>query len=1423
MTEQLSSNSNEPVPINQSISGNTGQAQQIYAALGSVTAYQDNTVNYNYYHPESDKVSYSSSFLIEDANHYTRIVQKLNLASNPLLNWPKTVNGNQEINRPELNYLLSQIKDNTSSTTVILGNPGSGKSALMAKLGYYLQAENYSFLGIKADLLGQTVESLDQLRHDPCVNLSANPINVIREIAKEETVVLIVDQLDALSELLDRRPGRLNVLLTLISSLHDTDNVHIVATCREFEFQYSTQFRQLDSMETLRLELPPWSNIAPILETAGHDPASYSDSMQELLRSPINIKVFLEVAKPGELFNSSQNLLERLWEKWVQEQEQRKLLERLAQRMKEEESLWLPLSETDDCIETRKSLERAGILTRHSTEQLKIGFQHQTYYDFTLARAFARQNQILTDYVLEYQDGLFVRPSFLRSLHYIRATNSKSYRKQLKILLKQAEPNCSFLKNWISRWVLNILRSDRVSPEFRRRAITFFRTIGLLSVRKHIYELLVEFVGGQSNPNSDEVQLFASLLDNDQEGKRLLKATVASSGWFNHLYKSRNLGKWLQKSPQETAYTIGLLVTATQFAEDKVWHLLSNYWLCNSSYDTHTIRVLQQCQQWDVTRVKQAAQVVYRCSEISWDEASYLAESILEKCPQATPLIIRAYLNKHVEQLAERESGSNGALELLRMENHYYNLTEFAERVPKPFLEEIWPLFLSCLQQSSVGIDSYENPYQTGYHRDHLISLEGHTGDIVEALKFAVIGVAEHNQHDFMQFVKDNKTYELLPVHCLLARGLEKIAAYHPQFVLNYLLEDARRLSLGDSWDKHRESKKLITAVCPYLDSQQLSNLEQAVLAYDYLFPAPANMPPDYRFRRMQYKRQNRLRLLRAFPENCLSSTTKKLKQEEERVFSETIEQDLFTGMQYVGSRMTVDEMMLASDEQLLNLCNELSDETAWSNPREPLCNDISRAGGVIQAAREFGKLAKRDPQRMINFLPRLQAQCHETYVGIIIRDLVSEEGKKALTSINYPLSQLISLIENFDQRGFQSEQFRDDTAYALEELAKVERGLPNRTLSMLEHWLAEYPEPDLSNNKDEANSAEKHQNSPILFVNEITRARSSSRSFFVSAIALGYLLQQPPDYKNWARVVEDCLEQEKHLSVWDFIISQMPYLLNWNCEQATQLFDRTLQVCPAIFYSQWSLCFIFWNIRLYQPKTVVQRWIERLLKENSFFCLQAYGEALLLYDFHCGDAWSKSHIESSLTDFNNEAILLGLAYGATELWHDSNYRSTATEILIRLSSHPAQSIQQAIAQLFGKLLFNSEDFELNEHIQKLLDALCSYPSVLLQASRDLIELIYPFTENNPEIVYKVCHSLLNYAQPNDFSLAPVAEFLTEIAINIHRQKGFRRQGLEMVEKLVELNLNETRAALETLDRKPNRSHIPIPRRRRFTKRRRAT
>ncbi len=152
-------------------------------------------------------------------NQNTSLRQEILSASQGLLNWPRMLGSNQQIARPELEQLLSRIKSDEFSVTLILGGPGSGKSAMLAILGHHLIEEEYALLAIKADFLGSTINTLEDLRRDDQIHLSMNPRDAIKAIANRERVVLLVDQLDAVSELLDRQPGRLNVLLTLIQSV----------------------------------------------------------------------------------------------------------------------------------------------------------------------------------------------------------------------------------------------------------------------------------------------------------------------------------------------------------------------------------------------------------------------------------------------------------------------------------------------------------------------------------------------------------------------------------------------------------------------------------------------------------------------------------------------------------------------------------------------------------------------------------------------------------------------------------------------------------------------------------------------------------------------------------------------------------------------------------------------------------------------------------------------------------------------------------------------------------------------------------------------------------------------------------------------------------------------------------------------------
>ncbi|NER00980.1 MAG: ATP-binding protein, partial [Cyanothece sp. SIO2G6] len=286
-------------------------------------------------------------------------------------------------------------------------------------------------------------------------------------------------------------------------------------------------------------------------------------------------------------------------------------------------------------------------------------------------------------------------------------------------------------------------------------------------------------------------------------------------------------------------------------------------------------------------------------------------------------------------------------------------------------------------------------------------------------------------------------------------------------------------------------------------------------------------------------------------------------------------------------------------------------------------------------------------------------------------------------------------------------------------------------------------------------------------------------------------------------------------------IIAQMLPLLNDDRAEATDLFDQVILNCPEVLQNAWALYFLSRAVGWFEPKEIVQGWLDILHKNDSSFSQQAYGEMLLVQYLQYQDAWSVQQIRHHLTNDDNEAILAGLAYAASHLWVHSKCRAIASEILYTLASSSYESVQRAVANVF----FLSRDrFRLNSGMRKVITAVCDNQSVLRLAVESLAEIAESenWVEDKPKIVVQICTSLLeNETDINgsSYSAIMIAESLTTIAIQLHRQEAFREIGLHIFEKLLALNLRETRDALETLDRRPSKINPCIrPRRRRRRK-----
>ena len=176
-------------------------------------------------------------------------------------------------------------------------------------------------------------------------------------------VVIILDQLDALADLVDLHSQRINVLLDLVNALSGGDGIHIVCSCRKFEYDHDIRIRSLKA-DLVNLTLPNWEEVSNVLIQRGIDTKSWTQRFTEILLTPQHLKIFLQIfegSKGDRIFESYQSMIETLWRLKVVDPHglpsRRDLLIEMAIIMAEKETLWLPVAQFEDRLVIIEHLE----------------------------------------------------------------------------------------------------------------------------------------------------------------------------------------------------------------------------------------------------------------------------------------------------------------------------------------------------------------------------------------------------------------------------------------------------------------------------------------------------------------------------------------------------------------------------------------------------------------------------------------------------------------------------------------------------------------------------------------------------------------------------------------------------------------------------------------------------------------------------------------------------------------------------------------------------------------------------------------------------------------------------------------------------------------------------------------------------------
>lgn len=474
---------------------------------------------------------------------------------------PLGVDG-RDVPRDLSKALVRALREGDKDFIVVTGVAGSGKSGVIRQAAGELLTSGVPCLKLRLDSLLQ-YKTTDELGaalfgpdESPCITLSlAAPTDGF--------AILILDQLDAVSEASGRTIEARELALDLIEEARHYPNLKVVVACRSYDLETDRRLRNLGQgprSERLNAELLDLdAEVKPFLAALNIEHDAITTKQWQLIRLPINLVHFAQLCREtGRIVaaGSTAELYRELLEKRGQDLRAHHLtwsvhtaLGALAERMSETRTLTAPLATLDD-YERAAELLVSGHLLNPDGDVVR--FAHESLFDYCFARAFVRRGRSLFEWLTADEQILFRRTQVRQVLELLRSAERERYVVELQALL-QGAPIRAHIKDAISSWLgtlpdptdaeLDIclaLDTGTGPPSFIvRRAFGGPAWVALLHQRGLVAAWL-------SSADSDRKLFAMRLLDTALDGHAALAAEVLRKWWDRSPDRIDELLHWLR-------------------------------------------------------------------------------------------------------------------------------------------------------------------------------------------------------------------------------------------------------------------------------------------------------------------------------------------------------------------------------------------------------------------------------------------------------------------------------------------------------------------------------------------------------------------------------------------------------------------------------------------------------------------------------------------------------------------------------------------------------------------------------------------------------------------------------------------------------------------------------------------------------------
>ena len=872
----------------------------------------------------------------------------------------------QQIPRSEASVVLAELQAADGPSLILLtGEAGSGKSGVVREVMTGLSDCPIPHLAFRVDryLSCRTRSKVGSV----VLDRDESPVSALANLAEDGSAVLIVDQIDAMSEISGRTGAVKDVLRELVRETRYYGDVRCLLVCRSFDLENDPQYRELErEYQAKQVQVPPLSwrrDVKPILERAEVATEDLTEGQRRLLSLPLNLSIFIEIGDPVFGFTTGTELMQRLLQKKIRDLQRdcnigwsaQAPLYAIAEWMSDRQELSCPDSVLDDFDGAKDRLSSEGLIV---VEQHRLAFFHESFFDFIFARTFARSNRDIADFLTASEQHLFRRTQVRQILTSMRDIDRMRYLEALATVLTHPQ------------------------------------------IRFHIKDAVAQWLASLDNATREELKVIQQLDDDGEEFPVLIrKSLFASESWFDLLSDSGKLSEMLNKAAKPRLRS--LLWWLGKIASKRpgpIVTLLNNWWDRDRSRDEQLIEWFYSVYPMPTDRALIALlrDVISSAPtnlflEGRWKRIVRLMPGLSETDAVASSGILRALFTQWFLHYPGKHPFSHSETR----EVDTPDLAELAQKASAVFLDGMIPTLVESVRVALTGNSSgyrihvlYETSAKRGPNA--LFSLYR---DALRTLARASPAEAE-SRLDQLDPALDRV---LLHLHLETiaanpaALGHRFAALIDAENLFSAGLEEAEWKSFADV------ARSVVEAKCV-----SIQTIEERVFRH-----RPEHDRAKEILRKINaegevepyWTKHNALSILArsghiewcvlsTIGRNLLSLQGKRRLAELERKFSaEEVPTPRRYEVQCVGSPIPPDATSKMTDEQWLSAI-----EQDWSQ------NGISRlregrfVGGALELARELETLTKSDPSRFARFFLRLPESSNSIYGQHVLQGLASAE-----------------------------------------------------------------------------------------------------------------------------------------------------------------------------------------------------------------------------------------------------------------------------------------------------------------------------------------------------------------------------------------------------------------------------------------------